>query len=288
MSRRSWLFFLLLGFIWGIPYLLIRVAVEEFTPATLVFLRLCIGALILMPIAIHRKTLTVPRTAYKFIALYSVLEIIGPWFLITNAERNLTSGLTGLLLATVPIWSVIFTSVAGDKTVWHRTRLLGLIVGFIGVVSLVGLESLTGHSAPWAIGSVLLSSVGYAYAVIMIRKKLPEVSGIAINAIALVISAIVYAPFALQQWPTHNVSAKSIWAVVGLGALCTALAFILFFEIMYEIGPARTSFITYLNTGFAVVLGVLILGEPVTVGIVIGLPLVLVGSYFATRRSSAI
>jgi len=286
MSRRSWVLFLILGFVWGIPYLLIRIAVEEFTPATVVFLRLCIGSLILVPIAIYQKKLAIPRSAYKFVVVYSVLEIIGPWFLITNAERNITSGLTGLLLATVPIWSVIFTALDGDKTVWHRGRLVGLIVGFIGVVSLVGIESLTGNSAFWAIGSVLLASVGYAYAVIMIRKELPDVSGLAINAIALAISTIVYAPFALQQWPTQSVSAQSIWAVIGLGALCTALAFILFFEVIYEIGPARTSFITYLNTGFAVVLGVLILGEPVTVGIGIGLPLVLVGSYLATRRTS--
>ena len=288
MSRKSSLLFLFVGFVWGIPYLLIRVAVEEFTPATMVFLRLCVGSAILLPLAFHRKTLSIPRSAYKYIALYALLEIIGPWFLITNAERNLSSGLTGLLLASVPIWSAIFTSIHGDKSVWHRKRLFGLIIGFFGVFSLVGLESLTGESALWAIGSVLLASVGYAYAIIMIRNKLPAVSGIAINAIALVMSAVVYAPFAVLQWPTESVSAKSIWAVVGLGALCTALAFILFFALLDEIGPARSSFITYLNTGFAVGLGVIILGEPVTIGIAIGLPLVLVGSYFATRRSTVI
>jgi drug/metabolite transporter (DMT)-like permease len=286
MSRRSLILFLFVGFVWGIPYLLIRVAVEEFTPATMVFLRLCIGALILLPIAIHRKLLTFPKGAYKYLALYALMEIIAPWFLITNAERAIPSGLTGLLLATVPIWSVIFTSLDGDKSVWHRTRFFGLLLGFVGVISLVGLESLTGDSALWAIGSVLLSSIGYAYAVIMIRKALPTVSGIAINAVALVISAVAYAPFAYFQWPTESVSAKSIWAVIGLGALCTALAFILFFELMKEIGPARSSFITYLNTLFAVLLGVIVLGEPVTIGIAIGLPLVLVGSYFATRRST--
>jgi drug/metabolite transporter (DMT)-like permease len=287
MSRRSFILFLFVGFVWGIPYLLIRVAVEEFTPSTIVFLRLCIGALILVPIAIHRKILIFPKGAYKFLILYAVMEIIGPWFLITNAERAIPSGLTGLLLATVPIWSTIFTSLDGDKSVWHRRRLFGLVLGFIGVISLVGLESWKGDSALWAIGSVLLSSVGYAYAVIMIRKKLPNVSGIAINAVALVFSAIVYAPFAFAQWPTQKVSAESIWSVIGLGALCTALAFVLFFELMKEIGPARSSFITYLNTLFAVLLGVIVLGEPVTIGIAIGLPLVLVGSYFATRRSTS-
>ncbi len=287
MSRKSSLLFFFVGFVWGIPYLLIRVAVEELNPSTMIFLRLCIGSIILVPIAVHRKVLSFPPGAYKYIALYALMEIVTPWFLITNAERAIPSGLTGLLLATVPIWSAIFTSLGGDKSVWSRTRLFGLVVGFVGVLSLVGLESLTGNSALWAIGSVLLASIGYAYAVIMIRNVLPSVSGIGINAAALVMGAVAYAPFAFAQWPTQAISAKSLWAVVGLGALCTALAFVLFFELMKEIGPARSSFITYLNTLFAVLLGVIVLGEPVTIGIAVGLPLVLVGSFFATRRSTS-
>ena len=276
-----------MGFIWGIPYLLIRVAVEDLTPATIIFGRLAIASLILIPIAMHRKTLLPALKGIKYIALYSVIEIVGPQFLITNAERSITSGLTGLLIATVPIWSTIFTSMHGDKTVWHHKRLIGLVIGFIGVMSLVGLESISGRSPFWAIGSVLLAAVGYAYAVIMIRIKLPDVSSIAINAVAIAMAALFYAPFTIAQWPEgglQSISAKSIWAIVGLGVICTAVAFIVFFEVMKEIGPARTSLITYLNTAIAVLLGVLILNEPLTIGIAIGLPLVLIGSYFASRK----
>lgn len=284
MSRRSWLLFLLVGFLWGIPYLLIRVAVRDFSPASVVFARVVIGAAILIPISIHQKTLTSALRGFKYVLLYAIMEMIGPWYLITKAETNLSSGLTGLLVATVPIWSTIFASMAGDKTVWHHKRLLGLLIGFAGVIALVGIESISGNSALWAIGYVLLASVGYGYAINMITQKLPNVSGIAINAVAMALTAIVYTPFAALQWPRQPVPTSSHLAVIALGILCTAFAFVLFFAAMEEIGAARASLVTYLSTAFAVVLGTLILAEPLTLGIAIGLPMVLFGSYLASRK----
>lgn len=284
MARRNWSLFLLLGFLWGIPYLLIRVAVRDFSPASVVFVRVLIGAAILIPISIHHKSLKSALRGFKYVLLYAIMEMIGPWFLITKAETNLSSGLTGLLVATVPIWSTIFASIAGDKTVWHHKRLAGIIVGFIGVFALVGMESLSGTSALWAIIYVLLAAVGYAFAMNMITKKLPKVSGIAINALAMAITAIVYLPFAVAQWPRREIATSSLLAVIALGVLCTAIAFVVFFAVMTDIGPARVSLVTYLNTAFAVVLGVLILSEPLTLGITIGLPMVLLGSYLASRK----
>lgn len=284
MSRRSWLLFLLVGFLWGIPYLLIRVAVRDFSPASVVFARVAIGTVILVPIAIYQKTFKSAILGYKYVFLYALTEIIGPWFLITKAETNLPSGLAGLLVATVPIWATIFASLGGDKTVWHHKRLVGLVVGFVGLIAVVGLESLSGKSALWAILSVLLAAVGYGYAVNMITQKLPNVSGIAINAVAMAMAAVVYAPFAFLQWPRVHVSTNSLFAVIALGVLPTAFAFVVFFAVMNDIGPARASLVTYLNTAFAVVLGVLILSEPLTLGIAIGLPMVLIGSYLASRK----
>ncbi len=284
MSRRGWFLFVLCGFLWGIPYLFIRIAVRDFSPASIVFARVAIGAAILIPISIRGRTLKPALRGYKYIALYSLTEIIGPWFLITRAETKISSGLTGLLVATVPIWSTIFASLNGDKTVWHHKRLIGMIVGFIGVVALVGIESLSGSADLWSILAVLLASVGYGYAVNMISKKLPGVSGIAINAVAMAMAAVLYAPFALTQWPTGSISISALLSLVALGIFPTALAFIVFFAIMDEIGAARASLVTYLNTAFAVLLGVLILSEPLTLGMAIGLPMVLLGSYLASRK----
>lgn len=159
-----------------------------------------------------------------------------------------------------------------------------MIVGFVGVIALVGIESLSGNADLWSILAVLLASVGYGYAVNMISKKLPGVSGIAINAVAMAMAAILYAPFAIAQWPSGSISTSALFSILALGIFPTAIAFIVFFAIMEEIGAARASLVTYLNTAFAVLLGVLILAEPLTLGIAIGLPLVLFGSYLASRK----
>jgi drug/metabolite transporter (DMT)-like permease len=286
MSRKGWSLFLLLGFLWGIPYLLIRVAVREYSPASVVFARVLIGALLLVPIAIHQKTFSAALRGFRYILLYSVVEIMGPWFLITKAETKLSSGLAGLLVATVPIWATIFASINGDKSVWHHKRMIGMIIGFIGLIAVVGIESLTGRTSLSAILFVLVASIGYGLAPNMITKKLPHVSGLAINALAMSMAAIVYAPFGISQWPKVHTSTNSTLSVIALGIFPTALAFVVFFNVMKEVGPARASLVTYLNTAFAVLLGVLILSEPLNLGIVIGLPLVLIGSYLASRKTA--
>jgi drug/metabolite transporter (DMT)-like permease len=210
--------------------------------------------------------------------------MIGPWILIGTAEQKISSGLAGLLVASVPIWATIFASIDGDKSVWHHKRLLGIIVGFIGLVAVVGIESITGSADPLSIFMVLIASIGYSYAVMMVQKALPGVSGIAINAVAMAMTALFYLPWAIAQWPTHAISAGAIRAVIGLGVLSTGAAFVAFFTLTSIIGVARGSLVTYLNTACAVLLGVIILNEPLTIGIILGLPLVLIGSYFASRK----
>ena len=284
MSRKGWLQFAIIGFIWGVPYLFLKIAVEEISPSVVVFGRVAIGAIILLPIAINRKVLNLPRKYWPFVALYALTELIGPWYLITAAERDMTSGLAGLLIATVPIWSAILASMFGDHTVWHSRRLFGLIIGFIGVVAVVGIESLSGRQDIVAIGMVILAAVGYAYAINMVMRRIPEVPGLGLNTWAMIIASVAFLPFAIAGWPTVQPSAEAIGSVVVLGVLCTAIAFIIFFKLISEIGPPRASFVTYINTAVAVILGVLILNEPFTLGIAIGLPLVLVGSYFASRK----
>ena len=290
MSRRGWILFLLVGFLWGIPYLFIKVAVDPdngFTPAIVVCLRTAIGAAILIPLAIKQGQLTGALRGARYVFFYALLEMIGPWILIGTAEQKISSGLAGLLVASVPIWATIFASMRGDKTVWHHKRLFGIIVGFIGLIAVVGIESITGSADPLSIFMVLLASIGYSYAVMMVQAALPHVSAIAINAVAMAMTALFYAPWAITQWPTHQISDGAIRAIIGLGVLSTGAAFVAFFTLASIIGVARGSLVTYLNTAIAVLRGVIILKEPLTVGIVLGLPLVLIGSYFASRKPVA-
>jgi drug/metabolite transporter (DMT)-like permease len=290
MSRRNLILFILAGFLWGIPYLFIRVAVDSengFSPAIVVFGRVFIGALILIPIAIYDKTFFTAIKGWKYITVYALFEMVGPWILIGTAEQKISSGLAGLLVSSVPIFSTLIASYYGDKTVWQPRRLVGIVIGFLGVFLLVGIESFTGASDLISILMTLAASLGYAFAVIYITRKMPGVSGVAINGIAMAMTAVFYTPALFFLLPDRAVSANAIFALIALGVFSTGIAFAVFFTVMAEIGPTRASLVTYMNTAFAVVLGVLILSEPLTIGIIVGLPLVLIGSYLASRKASA-
>ncbi|MEY4231929.1 MAG: hypothetical protein RL144_129 [Actinomycetota bacterium] len=286
MSRKSLFYFLLVGFLWGIPYLLMKVAVEEIPPSAIVAGRTLIGAAILIPVALYRKTFKGAVLGFKYVAFYALLEMIGPWILISTAQKKIDSGLAGLLISTVPIFAAIITSLRGDHSVWQFKRMFGIVVGFIGLIAVVGIESFSGNSHPASIAMMILAAMGYSYAIIMVTTNLPLVDGIAINGLAMAITSIFWAPLAIAQWPAQ-VSLKPALSLIALGVLCTALAFLIFFKLLAEIGPARGSLVTYLNTSVAVVLGVIVLDEPITIGLIVGLPLVLIGSYLASKKSES-
>lgn len=287
MSRKSALIFALVGFLWGVPYLFIKVAVDVengYAPAIVVFGRVLIGAAILIPLAIKDRSIFAAFRGIKYVAFYAVLEMIIPWILIGTAEQKISSGLAGLLIASVPIWSNLITYFQGDKDALKANRIVGIGIGFVGVVLIVGIETLTGSSDPLSILMVIVAAIGYAYAIIMIRKKLPDVSGIAINGVAMALTTVFYLPFTIALWPDHRVSHAATYSVIALGIFSTGLAFAIFFTLITDIGPTRASLVTYWNTAIAVVLGVIILSEPLTIGMSIGLPLVMLGSWLVNRR----
>ena len=284
MNRKHLGQFILVGFLWGVPYLFMRVAVREWPPALVVFGRVLIGSAILFPIAMRRGSVRESLKGFKWIFIYALLEMCGPWYLITHAETKINSGLAGLLVATVPIWSTIYSSMAGDKSVWHHKRLLGIIIGFLGLISIVGIETISGSADTYSVLQIVLAAILYSTAMAIILRGMPNGDGVAINAIAMAITAVIFLPSAIGNWPTQTPSLKATLCLIGLGVLSTGLAFMIYFNLVKEIGQARGSMVTYLNTAFAVLLGVIVLGEPLTIGMIVGLPLVLVGSYFASRK----
>lgn len=287
MSRKGWALFGLVGVLWGVPYLFMKVAVEELATPVIVFSRLLIGAVVLIPLALHQKAIRPALKYWPYIALYAILEMVIPWTLITNAQKELSSGVVALLVATVPIWATLFAHHTGDSTAAHRTRIFGIAIGLVGITFLVGFETLNDVGNIRSLIQVLIASVSYAYAVNMITRKTPGISGIAINGLAMLLSTIIFAPFALTHLPTSSPSTNAVLATVGLGVICTAFAFWVFFLVLDEIGAARASLVVYPNTAVAVVLGIFLLDEKITLAIAIGLPLVLVGSYFASRKPEA-
>jgi drug/metabolite transporter (DMT)-like permease len=284
MSRRGWALFVAMSVIWGIPYLLIKVAVGDLSPVVVVFGRCVIGAALLLPWTIARGQLRPALRYWRPLLLFTVLEMTGPWLLLSYAETRLSSSLTGLLVATVPFVAAVAARVAGDEDRLTAVRVVGMAVGVVGIGVLLGLDVSGAQLGPLI--AVGLTVIGYGTAPVIASHQLGDVPGVAASSIALTVTAVVYAPFAIPRLgEVGDASSSALLSVVILGVVCTAVALAVFFALIREVGPQRALVITFVNPAVAVVLGVLLLDEPFTLGLAIGLPLVLLGCVLATRRS---
>ena len=286
VSRRGWILFWSLGLIWGIPYLLIKVGVEWLSTPMVVFGRLAIGALILLPIALGTGQMRQLAGHWRWVLAFALVEMTFTWWALTWAEERISSSLAGLFIATVPLVTALIARRMGMDDRLTGTRLLGLGIGFAGVAALVGLD--VSGSNLLAVAALAVTVLGYSIGPIIVDRRLSGVPSLAVIAASLTINAVIYAPFAWVSRPTAGVPASAWLAVIVLGSVCTAGAFLIFFALIAEVGPSRTTLITYVNPAVAVVLGIVVLGEPFTLGIAIGFPLVLLGSYLATRHAAPV
>jgi drug/metabolite transporter (DMT)-like permease len=282
VTRRGWLLFAAMAVIWGIPYLLIKIAVAELTPATLVLLRTTVAGLILVPLAAARGELRPLLPHWRWVVAYTFVEVAAPWILLSDAERRLSSSLAGLLIAGVPLVGSLRVWIVGDDERPELRRVLGLLVGFAGVALVVGFDVATDDLL--AVGEVGLVVVGYAIGPMIIARRLQAAPTVGVVAASLALTALAYAPVGIAQLPIALPSAPVLLSVAILGVVCTALAFLLFFALIGEVGPIRATIITYFNPAVALALGVLLLHEPFTVGLVVGFALIAIGSFVATRR----
>jgi drug/metabolite transporter (DMT)-like permease len=286
MTRRGWVLFAAMSVIWGVPYLLIKVAVDELAPPVVVAGRTSLAALVLLPIAAYRGALRPALARWRPLLAFTTLEMAIPWLLLTDAERRLPSGLTGLLIAAVPLVGTVTAYLLGDRTALRPVRLAGLATGLTGVALLVGLEIGSGTATVWPVLEVLLVCVGYATAPFIATRRLADVPSFGVIAVSLTIVAVVYLPLAALTAPSRPPSGDAVLAVLGLAALCTAVAFVVFFALLAEVGPDRATLITFLNPAVAAVAGFVVLDEAITVGMMLGFPLVLAGCWLATRTAS--
>ncbi|GAA4069187.1 DMT family transporter [Microbacterium laevaniformans] len=283
VSGRAWALYALMAVLWGIPYLFIKEAVDSLTPAAVVAGRTLLGAAVLLPIALRRRALRPALALWPWVLAFGAIEMAGPFLLLGHAEQTLPSGLTGLLVATVPLFATGIALVRGDRSALSPARAVGLVVGFAGLVVIVagpGLAVAEPAQALGAIAQVLLVALLYAIAPFIIATKLAQVPSLGTITLSLVAVGLAYLPFALltqHELPT----VRSGLSLVALGILCTALAFLGFFALIGEVGPVRAPLFTYVNPVVAILLGVLLLGEPLSPGLLLGFPLVLIGCWFA-------
>lgn len=283
MSARAWMIFAAVSTLWGVPYLLIKIAVDGgVTPGLLAWGRVALGAVVLLGLARRSGSLRGLRGRWRWLAAYAVLEVSIPFPLIATGERDISSSLAAIIIATVPIIVALLALRFDHAERASGTRLVGLFMGLLGVIVLVGIDASGNLNTLLGAGAVLIAAVGYAAGPMIYKRHLADLDPRAGMGAALAIAALVLAPVAALDLPVRTPSAGAVGAVVVLGLVCTALAFALMAVLLAEIGPSRALVITYINPVIAVVLGVTLLGEQPGAGAVAGLLLILAGSWLST------
>jgi drug/metabolite transporter (DMT)-like permease len=285
MTRRGVLLFALMAVIWGIPYLFIRVAVDEVAPAVLVFGRTAVGAAVLLPIALARTDWRAVVARWRWVVAFAAIEIAIPWVLLGWAEQHITSSLAGLLVAGVPLVATVIALATGGRDRIGGGGVVGLLVGLVGVAAIVGVNLGTSNDAAMAAMAVVVC--GYAIGPAIMSRRLGGLSTVAVMAICLTLCAVIYAPIAAVEMPARMPSSNALAAVVILGLVCTATAFLLFWQLIDEVGPVRATVVTYLNPAVAAILGVTVLNEAFTPVMALGFVLVIAGSILATRPADS-
>jgi drug/metabolite transporter (DMT)-like permease len=277
--------FALMSVIWGIPYLFIRIAVAEVSPAFLVLARTAIAAAILLPIALVRVDLRPIIARWRWLAAFAAIEIAIPWILLGSAEQKVSSSLAALLIAAVPLVGVVIALLTGRSERLGPTGMLGLLVGLVGVAAIARGDF--GTTDPIALVQLAIVAVCYAAGPVILVRRLDGLSSVGVMALSLTLTFLVYVPIGLLQWPAAVPSSAVIGSIVTLGVLCTAIAFLLFAALIDAVGPVRATVITYVNPAVAAVAGVVVLNETLTPAMIVGFGLVTIGSVLATRRPGA-
>jgi drug/metabolite transporter (DMT)-like permease len=282
MSARGWLAFAALGFIWGLPYFFIKIALLELSPWVVAWSRITLAALVLWPIAWRRGALRGLGAHRGPIVAFALVEFAIPFCAISIGERWIDSSVTGILIASVPLTIAVLSRCFGLHEPLGPWRLAGLVLGLLGVMALLGFGSIAGPLGWAGVACMLLATVGYASGPLIIQRHLRELDAIGpIAASLLVASLLLLAPAALTV-PTRLPSTPTLVAVMVLGLVCTAVAMLLMFYLVSHAGAARASVITYINPAVATLLGVLLLHERLGPGGIVAFALILLGSWLAT------
>lgn len=282
MSPRAWVAFVAVSVIWGVPYLFIKVAVQEASPMFVAWSRITIAMVLVLPVAWRLGAFRGLRGRWAAVVAYAAFEIAIPFALIPFGEQHVSSSLAAILISGVPLGVALLALrfAPGERVTLRRG--IGLLIGLTGVVTLMGIDVAGRLEELFGAACVLGATLCYAAAPIVVKRSLSDLDPLGTVAAGLTISTLALTPFAILTWPATMPSASTWVALLVLGVLCTAVGLLLYFFLITEAGPSRASIITYLNPAVAVVLGVTVLGESVTPLLGAELLLILAGSWLAT------
>lgn len=286
MNSRAWTLFAAVSVVWGVPYLLIKIADDGgVPPVVLAWGRMVLAAAILLTLALRAGSLRGLRTRWRWLVCYAVFELAIPFPLIALGEKHVASSLAAIIIATVPLIVAVLSFWFAPAERVRGRRLVGLVIGLAGVALLVGVQATGSTGSLLAAGGLLIAAAGYAVGPMIVSRRLGGFDPRATMGTTLAIAAIVLTPLAVIDWPARTPSAGALAAGAALAVFCTALAFVLMTLLIGEIGPSRAVVITYVNPVIALILGVALLGEHPGPGSIGGLILILAGCWLSTRSS---
>jgi drug/metabolite transporter (DMT)-like permease len=283
MSTRAWLAFGAMSTIWGVPYLFIKIAVDGGAPPALVaWSRVTMAATVLVALAWRAGTLSSLGGRLRWVLAYAIAEISIPFPLIALGEQHVASSLAAILIASVPLIIALLALRFDPTERATGMRMVGLLMGLGGVIALVGLDVSGQPSELLGALAILGAAVGYAIGPLVLKHRLVDLDPRATMGGSLAVASLLLAPAAALTAPSEAPTGGAIAAIVVLGLVCTAVAFVIFNVLIADAGPGRALVITYINPLVAVALGVTLLGERPGAGAVAGLLLILAGSWLST------
>ncbi len=283
MDRRSWTLLIVLGAIWGASYLFIKIALDDLSPAMIAWSRIALAAVVLIGLAAARGVLAGPRTRLPMLLLLGAVQAAGPFLLIAAGQQEVSSALAGILVTAAPLWTALLAIRYDQEERSTGLRLVGVLLGFLGVVVLLGLD--LGNEGDRLIGglAIVLAALGYAVGGLIVKLRLSDVPPLGVAAWVMIASTVLLLPAAALSAPSEAPGIDTVLSVLALGTVGTGVAFAIFYELIATVGTARTFLVTYLAPAFAVAYGATLLDETITVATVTGLVLILAGSWLGAE-----
>lgn len=283
MDRRDWIQFSVLASMWGASYLFIKVALEDVSPAVVVFARTALAALVLLPFALRSNALGGLRARLWQVTALAFVQVAAPFMLISTGEEHISSSLAGILVATAPIFTFLLAIRLDEDERVHGVGLVGVLVGIGGVVLLLGVDAGGGTAALVGGLLVVLASLGYALGSFYLKRRFKGVQPLGIVTATMAASALMALPFAAATAPAVAPSLDVVGSLAALGVLGTGLSFVIFYTLIARVGPGKASLVAYVAPGFAVVYGVVLLGENFGAVTLAGLVMIVGGSWLAAE-----
>jgi drug/metabolite transporter (DMT)-like permease len=284
MSRRSWIMFGFLAAFWGASYLFIKVSLEDgMAPAFIVFVRCALAAVVLLPVAARLGQLAGLSERLGALVVLAFIQVTAPFMLITIGEQEISSSLTGILVASAPIVTFLLAFALEGAERAGGLSLGGVAIGILGVALLLGVDAPGGTAALAGGLAVVLATVGYGLGAWFLKRRLPGIAPVGAVATTTAATALMVLPLAALDPPSAAPSIDAVGSLVALGVLGTGIAFVLFYSLVASEGPAKASLVAYVAPGFSVVYGVTLLDERFTVATAAGLALIVSGSWLAAE-----